>query len=181
MGPGTFVAQGALACIAYGFTRRYKRLTDIFELRNLLEPQIARLAARRITPAQVRALKDNLQQQKENLEDKEIQATLDRQFHSQIVQAAGNTVLSELYDALHGALAESRSQELQSYERNVRSMEYHGKLAAALAEHAESKAADIMQEHMQQVEASFEQLVRSQHNRCATAAPLDHEGSRKTS
>lgn len=180
-GAGTFVAQGALACIAYGFTRRHKRLTDILELRNLLEPQIARLAARRITPAQVRALKDNLQQQKENLEDTEIQAILDDQFHLQIVQAAGNTVLSELYDALHGALAESRSQELQSYERNVRSMEYHGKLAAALAEHAESKAADIMQEHMQQVEANCEQLVKSQHNRCATAAPLDHEGSRGTS
>ena len=55
-------------------------LTDIFELRNLLGPQIARLAAKRITPEQVRALKDNVQLQKENLEDRKIQATLDDQF-----------------------------------------------------------------------------------------------------
>ena len=176
-GAGTFVSQGALACIAHGFTRRHKRLTDIFELRNLLGPQIARLAAKRITPEQVRALKDNVQLQKENLEDRKIQATLDDQFHSQIVQAAGNMVLSELYDALHGALAESRSLELQSYARNVRSMEYHGKLAAALEEHAESKAADIMRKHMQQVEANFEQLVKAQR----TEDPLEHEVNRRTS
>ncbi|WP_161629834.1 FadR/GntR family transcriptional regulator [Desulfogranum japonicum] len=174
-GAGTFVAQGALACVVYGFTRRHKRLTEIFELRNLLEPQIARLAARRITSEQIEILKGIVQQQRENLEDKTIQAMLDDQFHSLIVQAAGNTVLSELYDALHGALTESRSQELQSYERNVRSMEYHGRLVEALEAHAESQAATIMREHMQQVESNFEQLVRAQHHTDGTEHLLEND------
>ncbi len=180
-GAGTYVAKGALACMVHGFTRRHKRLSEIFELRNLLEPQIARLAARRITPDQVGELKDIVRQQKENLDDKEIQAELDDRFHSLIAEAAGNTVLGELYDALHGALVESRSQELQSYERNVRSMEYHGRLTEALEGHAESQAAGIMREHMQQVESNFEQLVKAQHTTCGAEHPFENEVNRRRS
>jgi len=178
-GAGTFVAHEALTCIVHGETRRHKRLTEILELRNLLEPQIARLAARRITLEQIRDLKENLQQQQEHLDDLTIQARLDDQFHYQIVQAAGNTVLKELYDAMYEALAESRSQELQSYERNLRYMEFHGKLVAALEEHAEAKAADIMREHVRQVETTFEQLVQAEQKRCATEDPLKQDVNRR--
>ncbi len=181
LGAGTFVAEGALACLNYGIVRHYERLGEIFELRNILEPQIARLAAKRITTEQIRSLKDIVNQQKENLDDSEIQAKLDDQFHALVVEASGNSVLREFYGALHEALSESRSQELQSYKRNVLSIKYHGRLIAALERHVESTAADIMREHVQQVEANFEKMVQEQRKRCGTEDPPENTGNGRRS
>ena len=52
-------------------------------MRNLLEPLITRLVARRTAPEQGSALKDNEREQK-NILNLVVQATLDDQLYSQI-------------------------------------------------------------------------------------------------
>lgn len=159
-GSGTYVAEGALNCMIDGLTRRTHRLKEIFELRKILEPQIARLAAQRITPVTIAALEEVVQQQHETLATCRNQVELDERFHRLVVQATGNSVLSNVYETLHEVLAESRIRELQSMERNRSSLDHHLQLVRALKKHDPDEAAELMHQHMEQVEKNLDHLYR---------------------
>jgi GntR family transcriptional repressor for pyruvate dehydrogenase complex len=158
-GAGTYVAEGALSCMIDGVTRRHLRLQEVFELRKILEPQIAGLAAQRITDETISALEQLVLQQKRALDTGADQVELDERFHRLIVGACGNSVLVDVYETLHDVLAESRIRELQTRERNKRSLESHRKLIRALKKRTPDEAAEIMRQHMLQVERNLENLT----------------------
>ena len=151
-GAGTFVAEGALACMIHGAARRRKRLHEIFELRKLLEPQIASLAAQRITASGLLELEEIVASQQAGLESAAHQARLDERFHRTIAKAAENSVLFEVYETLHDLLSESRGRELQSRQRSIQSHAHHGRILAALRNHQPETAAQLMRCHMEEVE-----------------------------
>jgi len=155
-GAGTYVAEGALACIIDGVARRRKRLHEIFELRKILEPQIAALAAQRITAPYLAELEKILSCQRKAVEHGLDQVELDERFHHLIAKAAGNSLLADVYETLHEVLAESRVRELQNLERNRLSLSHHEKIAGALHKHLPERAAEMMREHMEQVEKNLQ-------------------------
>lgn len=155
-GAGTYVAEGALACIIDGVTRRRRRLREVFELRKMLEPQIAALAAQRITAAELAELDKVLSRQRRAVEHGRDQVELDEHFHRLLAGAADNSLLVDVYETLHEVLAESRVRELQSPERNRLSLTHHEKIAGALHEHAPEQAAEMMRLHMEQVEKNLQ-------------------------
>ncbi|SHO49319.1 FadR/GntR family transcriptional regulator [Desulfopila aestuarii] len=155
-GAGTYVSEGALACIIDGAARRRKRLQEVFELRKILEPQIAALAAQRITAADLAELEKVLSRQRKAVEHGRDQVELDEHFHRLIAQAADNSLLGEVYETLHEVLAESRVRELQSPERNRLSLNHHEKIAGALQDHSPERAAEMMRQHMEQVEKNLQ-------------------------
>lgn len=158
-GAGTYVAEGALSCMIDGVTRRRRRLQEIFELRKILEPQIAQLAAQRISDETISALEEVVQRQQEAYEAGKDQVELDERFHRLVVYATNNSVILDVYETLHEVLAESRIRELQSPERNRRSLDNHRKLIHALREKSPDDAAEIMRQHMVQVTKNLEHLV----------------------
>lgn len=157
-GAGTYVAEGALGCMIDGVTRRHRRLAEIFELRKILEPQLARLAAQRITPSTLAALEEIVKEQRQALTTGRGQVELDEHFHRLIVDATNNSVLREVYETLHEVLAESRMRDLQSPDRNRHSLEHHQQLLGALKKHASEEAAQLMNRHMEQIEKNLELL-----------------------
>ncbi len=72
-------------------------LRETFEMRRLLEPYSARLAATRRTEAQQEELKDLLAQSAQALKDGDVVrvTAVNSQFHSVMASAAGNTMLGE--------------------------------------------------------------------------------------
>jgi GntR family transcriptional regulator, transcriptional repressor for pyruvate dehydrogenase complex len=160
-GAGTYVAPDALGCLVEGAARRHRRLREVFELRKILEPQIAALAAARITQPQVAEIETVLFRQQEAIATGHDQVTLDERFHRLIAEASGNSVLCEVYTTLHGVLAESRVEELQSPERNRASLAHHTAIVAALRERLPERAAELMRSHMEQVERNLEHLSTS--------------------
>lgn len=169
-GAGTYVAEGALGCMIDGVTRRRRRLEEIFELRKILEPQLARLAAQRITHSCLAALEEIIGEQHQALASGRSQVELDERFHRLIVKATENSVLCEVYETLHGVLAESRIRELQSPERNKCSLDHHLRLLGALKNHAPEEAAQLMQHHMEQIEKNLELLPG--HGKCSSHITL---------
>lgn len=155
-GAGTFVAEGALACMIDGAARRHSRLREIFELRKILEPQIARLAADRITNEVLTKLDEVLAQQQEAFASDRDQVELDECFHRLIARATGNNLLFEVYETLHDVLAKSRVRELQNPERNSRSLEHHIRIVNALRGRAPEGAEEMMRRHMEQVEKNLQ-------------------------
>lgn len=155
-GAGTFVAEGALNCMVDAVTRQHLRLKEIFELRMILEPQIARLAANRIAEDDLLALEEVVTAQQAALDSGINNVELDEKFHRLIVKGAGNSVISDIYETLHDVLAESRVRELQSKKRNTLSLESHINIIRAFREKAPEKAAECMHEHMEQVKKNLE-------------------------
>lgn len=155
-GAGTYVAEGALACIIDSVARKRKRLQEVFELRKILEPQIAALAAQRITAPDLTELENVIWHQRKAVEHGHDQVELDERFHHLIAKAARNSLLADVYETLHEVLAESRVRELQNVERSRLSLSHHEKIARALHEHAPERAAEMMRQHMEQVEKKLQ-------------------------
>lgn len=68
---------------------------DVLELRKIIEPQIAALAAINITNEQLIELKEIMNELNSTM-DAEISASLDKKFHYKIAQASGNNLISTI-------------------------------------------------------------------------------------
>ena len=154
-GAGTFVAADGLGALLANVEKSQQRLREIFELRRLLEPQIAALAARRITDDQLDELAGIVHMQQSGSASGAEQAALDERFHRLIARAAGNSLLGELYDKLQELVAESRSEDLQNRTRSQLSHSHHAQLVSALRQRSPEAAASLMHRHMEAVEHSL--------------------------
>ncbi|KJR06109.1 FadR/GntR family transcriptional regulator [Gordonia sihwensis] len=72
----------------------------VLEARTAIETEAAALAARRRTPAQVRAMRAALEKREQSRSGIEDRVAADIDFHRAVVSAAGNPVLTELFDAM---------------------------------------------------------------------------------
>lgn len=123
-------------------------LIEVFEARKILETEIARRAALRITSDQVKTLKCLLSKQHEATATEEAGAQESFEFHDLIAEASGNRVLQH-------ALALIRLEsELSRHVARIR-REVGGKLGydheaiyTALSEHDPDKAAEAMATHL---------------------------------
>lgn len=73
-------------------------LLEVFEVRRLLEPAATALAAERITPEQIEALRASLDQMRATSDPEEL-VLQDKRFHTLIVEATGNATLCSILEA----------------------------------------------------------------------------------
>lgn len=78
-------------------------INQLIEARLPLEVEMARLAAQRASPQQVRDLRATLAKGRDYLRRNDLEAlmTLDRDFHRGLARCTGNPVLIEMLEALH--------------------------------------------------------------------------------
>jgi len=93
-GAGTFVStesvETILSVIAASINGSGGYLSDIFEVRHLLEPQIAALAAERATPEDIRSMASSLEEQARQIERGETGVEGDTAFHFAMAMATHN-------------------------------------------------------------------------------------------
>lgn len=151
-GAGTYIAENSTANLAKAmgdaFARERHRLDDIFELRILLEPQIAHLAAQRITERELEELQDLITAYAKNMRDGLPVYFHDQAFHDAIAAATGNQSITLLMEKMHELLRESRDEALQSTVRSAKSLEDHQKILAALSVHDPERTRKAMTEHL---------------------------------
>lgn len=151
-GAGTFIAETSQADLARHFNEIFAqerhRLEDIFELRLLLEPQIAHLAARRISPEALDHLHKLLASHELALEEDSPFLEFDQSFHDVIALATGNHSIVKLIEQMHDLLYESRDETLQSPARCRMSLEDHRKILEALRNGDAEAARNAMTEHL---------------------------------
>lgn len=159
IGNGTYVLEGDEASIVEPLAQAIglgkNKLREIFEVRMLLEPQIAALAARTATAADLDKLHELLETQRRQVACGSSTAEIDDAFHHHLARATGNEVLTEVLNQLHGILAESRSEPLQSPKRAERSLRTHSRILKALEEGNQELAAREMRHHLQQIEQTL--------------------------
>lgn len=129
------------------------RLRQLVEVRLLVEPEVARLAAERVKPVALRALKQ-VQARLAAAANMEEAIELDLEFHRQLARASGNEVLVLLLESLGELGRKSRSVTV-STTGIARAHEQHEAVLAAVAAGDADRAHTAMQFHIREAAADL--------------------------
>jgi GntR family transcriptional repressor for pyruvate dehydrogenase complex len=155
-GMGTFVADLPIEFLVAPFAtlliEEKDALADIFEVRKLVEPHIASLAAERATAADIQAMSDILNKQEAAVSRGESGVEADAEFHFAIGQATQNQALKKLISGLMDILSHSREESLQTAGRRQASLASHRGILAAIEAHDQERAREAMLRHIERVE-----------------------------
>ena len=127
-------------------------LQEIFEMRHLLEPQIAALAAGRATPKDVERLASILAEQQRQILEGETGVDADTEFHFALASSTHNNALVKVVSAVEDVLRQSRGQSFQHPGRPERSLESHYQILEMIRNGDENGARQAMDHHLITVE-----------------------------
>jgi GntR family transcriptional repressor for pyruvate dehydrogenase complex len=132
---------------------------DSAELRTVVEPQIARLAARRIEADELEAL-EKLLDQSAGARDADESVRMDVAFHVQIARATRNALLASLSELTVGWTVEARAySHLEDHGRQL-SHAGHARILRALQAHNGDAAEAAMRVHLDEIAEVIEQARR---------------------
>jgi GntR family transcriptional repressor for pyruvate dehydrogenase complex len=158
-GNGTFVTdQGIGSNSAFLFqeiSRNKFRPPEIHRLRQMIEPQIANMAAMRATAkdiSELSAIYENQEQGGEPEKQDSLFVNFDHDFHKKIGEIAGNSLLLQILDWAIGALQESRLLAVSNAESNDLLCEGHKDILNAIRSGDGPLAEKAMREHLEDVE-----------------------------
>lgn len=143
-------AGNAISALLNSTSNTTIELARIMELRAVVEPPIAALAAARVTPRDVEQLK-LLVEAMEGENDLERYADLDRAFHQSISVYTHNPLLAQLIDLIATQIAPSRRGSLQTEARRQASSAAHRRIFEAIAAHDSALAEVEAREHVNTV------------------------------
>ncbi len=157
-GTGNFVAdlpvESLIGPLARLLIDEKKALADMFEMRKLIEPHIAALAAQRATGNDIAQLKRIVAKQGEAVNRGETGVEADAELHFCISRATRNQALQKLVSGLMEMLSLSREESLQTDERRESSIDAHRRIILAIEKHDKTRARSEMLRHIEQVEES---------------------------
>jgi GntR family transcriptional repressor for pyruvate dehydrogenase complex len=125
-------------------------LLDLFEVRSVIEPEMAALAAERATPEQVEQLATVLREQEGFVKREEVRAYIrsDVAFHLLIAEMVANRVLLRMLRTVHSLSYESRRTTAQVPGANQVGVRDHWAIFAAIQARDASAARQAMREHL---------------------------------
>ena len=155
-GSGTFITavnvEAIIPSLASLLSRGKDALVDLFEMRCLVEPSIAALAAERATPADILRLKAICTEQEQQINRDTPAVESDAAFHLTIGQATHNAALQRLVASIVEILKPVREKSLQTPGRAHKSLASHREILVAIERHDPELARQAMQRHIQAVE-----------------------------
>ena len=135
-GGGTFVrttdTEALVPPLAAAILRGQRELAEVLEVRELIEPGIARLAATRASGEHISELETLLERQREAIEDGRPFVDEDTAFHYTLARAADNHILLRLHNVILDLLRESRQSYLHVPDRPQTSVRGHEAILAAV-------------------------------------------------
>jgi GntR family transcriptional repressor for pyruvate dehydrogenase complex len=123
---------------------------DVYELRLILEPRAARLAAEKITPQTIGDLTASLAVMKDNIRQGDLltAAHEDFKFHDIIVILSGNRLFVEIHNLNREAILESQKLPLSRHKRLWEPVQEHERILKALEQRDPDGASYLMQLHI---------------------------------
>lgn len=153
-GAGTVVREPAAPVtspIANVLLQQRKMVSELLELRELLEPWLAHRAALLASPQQISQMENALRRQEEKLARGENAIEEDAEFHYTLALAAGNAVAVKVVDVLMELLKGTRERSLQVEGRKEKSCAGHKRIFAALQRHDGKAAEAAMRRHLLEI------------------------------
>lgn len=155
-GMGNFVAdlpiESIVAPLAALMIEEKDALADVFEMRKLIEPHVASLAAERATKTDIERMRKILDKQRDEITRGGSGVEADADFHFSIGRATQNHALEKLVSGLMDILSHSREESLQTPGRSRASLDSHWRILSAIEAHDKEAARKAMLLHVKQVE-----------------------------
>lgn len=149
-GSGTYVASNpGVADDPLGFTfidDKRKLARDLLEVRFMIEPQMASMAAEKATDAQIERIKQLCDESEHLAEAGEDYAATDTAFHNAIAESCGNMVIPRLMAVLKASVP--LFIDVTGKQLVTETIKTHRGIADAIAAHDSTAAHDAMYLHL---------------------------------
>jgi GntR family transcriptional repressor for pyruvate dehydrogenase complex len=155
-GRGTFITDGTSQAVRQSFDLMVKigqpeGSTDLAELRRILEPEIAALAAERAEESDRATLREAVAVMDRSLKDADAYIEADLDFHLALAEGAANPLILSLIDSIVGLLREQRLRIFNVAGGPERGQFHHKRILEAVDQRDPKKARDAMKAHLEQV------------------------------
>jgi len=166
-GRGTFISNKTPQAVRHSIELMMKfgandRSHGLVEVRELIEPEIAALAAKRGTKMQIASARAAVAAMDTALDDAERFIEADLDFHRALAQATQNPVFPILIDTIVDPLREQRKRIARAKGGLERGQFHHKKILRAVEAHNANAARDAMRAHLRQVRKDAEAARRKQ-------------------
>ena len=151
---------------------------EITEARLLVEPPIARLAARRARPEDVERLQYVVRQQENALRRRGDYGPFDLNFHRSVAECARNLPLKVLMDALSDLTVEVVAGLDLSAGVQHQVCDSHHLIADAIERHDEETAYELMLQHVAQIQSRLGRALARQRRADKLNGPNGTRGTR---
>jgi GntR family transcriptional repressor for pyruvate dehydrogenase complex len=165
VGDGTFARRSQTATVtalASMLSPPRSTLLEQLELRRLIEPEVARLAASRATEHQIREFATYIEAQERKMDTGVAFVEEDSALHLAIARSSGNSLLVRMIESIHELLRASREESLRTRAAMERSLAGHLRIVEAIRKHDERGAYRAMLRHVLEVESSIIDSHRDQ-------------------
>jgi GntR family transcriptional repressor for pyruvate dehydrogenase complex len=155
-GRGTFITDGTSQAVRQSIELVAKigqpnGSTHLAEVRAILEPEIAALAATRVQEQHLILMREAVALMDRQYGDPDAFIEADLDFHLALAEAADNPMILSLLDSIVGLLREQRTRIFQVEGGPNRGQFHHKRILEAIEQHNPEKARDAMRVHLQQV------------------------------
>lgn len=124
---------------------------NLVEVRGILEPEIAALAAVRATEKEMAAMREAVQAMDDNLNNADAYIAADNRFHEALAQATQNTLIIIFIKSIVNLLSEQRKQVFQVEGGPQRGQVHHKRILDHVIRREPEEARAAMHSHLQQV------------------------------
>jgi GntR family transcriptional regulator, transcriptional repressor for pyruvate dehydrogenase complex len=160
-GRGTFITDGTSQAVRQSFDLMVKigqpeGSTDLAEVRSILEPEIASLAAARASEADRATLREAVDVMDRALKDADAYIEADLDFHLALAEAAANPLILSLIDSIVGLLREQRLRIFRVEGGPERGQVHHKRILEAMEKRDANLARAAMKAHLEQVREDSE-------------------------
>ncbi len=149
-GAGTYVANNTGVSddpLGLAFTRdKYKLARDLFQVRIILEPEIAAMAANMATEKDIEVIKKQCDKVENMIKKGEDHMMEDVKFHQAIARCTGNAVIEKLIPIINTSVAVFAN--ITARQLKEETITTHRAIANAVAEHNPTDAKHAMTMHM---------------------------------
>ncbi|MGD0427573.1 MAG: FadR/GntR family transcriptional regulator [Candidatus Acidiferrales bacterium] len=155
-GRGTFITNGTSQAVRQSIDLLMRMdqpggSAYLAEVRQILEPEIAALAATRIQEPQLVLMREAFAVMNEALKDPDAYIEADLDFHLALAEAAENPLILSLLDSIVGLLREQRLRIFFEDGGPQRGQYHHARILAAIERRDAEASRGAMREHLQQV------------------------------
>ena len=155
-GRGTFITDGTSQAVRQSFDLMVKigqpeGSTHLAEVRSILEPGIAALAASRAEESDLAVLREAVAVMDRSHHDPDAYIEADLDFHLALAEAAGNPLILSLIDSIVGLLREQRMRIFNVAGGPGRGQFHHKRILEAMEHRDPEKASEAMRAHLEQV------------------------------
>jgi len=155
-GRGTFITDGTTQAVRQSLDLITKigqpeGSTQLAEVRAILEPEIAALAAVRILEPELATMREAVAVMDRAGHDPDAYIEADLDFHLALAEAAANPIILSLIDSIVGLLREQRLRIFRVSGGPERGQAHHKRILDAVERHDAEKARETMRAHLEQV------------------------------